>query len=388
MYYITVRAPQRYHQMTLEELIYGYKGPPTVSGDDTCTHTYEVESVSEHFTDGLFTDWLIDLLSKFNRETQPLRQGDRHAHYTHFAIPKQNGKLRWIDAPDQELMEALRTLKNLFENQFQYNRSGRFQSAFWHTSAYAYIKKRSHKASLKPHQTNRSKWFAKFDTSNFFGTTTLDFTMHMLSMVFPFCEICKSERGFAELKNAVELGFLDGVLPQGTPLSPTLTNIIMIPIDFRLSNTLRDFNNQHYIYTRYADDMLVTSKYTFRYREIERLIEDVFAEFAAPYKLNKEKTRYGSSSGANWNLGLMLNRDNEITVGHKKKKQLQAMLSAYAMDRLHGIRWSYEDLAHMDGVKAYYRSIEGETIDRILAYLNKKFGFDLEKAIRADLKSI
>lgn len=387
MYYITVKAPMRYHQMSLEELLYGVKNVPAFTGNDTHTRTYEVERVSEHFSSGLYVDWLISLLEKFNARTAQLHEGDRHAHYNHFAIPKHDGKLRWIDAPDQELKTALRELKNLLEGEFQHNKSMEFQPAWYHTAAYAYIPKRCPKDALKRHQSNESKWYAKLDAKNFFGTTTLEFAMHMLSLIFPFCEVCRSNHGREELYKALELGFLDGVLPQGTPLSPTLTNIIMIPIDYRLSNTLRDFQNQRYVYTRYADDMLISSRYTFQVGEIVKLVEGVFAEFDAPYKLNREKTRYGSSSGSNWNLGLMINKDNQITVGYKKKKQFQAMVSAYAMDRKNGLRWSYEDLAHMDGIKSYYRQIEGETIDRILTHLSEKFGFDIEKAINKDKQS-
>ena len=387
MYYITVKAPLRYHQMSLEELLYGRKNVPLFVGSDSATRTYEVEQVSDRFTSGLYVDWLISLLDKFNRETQPLREGDIHQHYHHFAIPKSNGKLRWIDAPDDELKKALRNLKDMFETEFQFNKNSAFQTAWYHTSAFAYIPRRSPKDSLKRHQTNESRWYGKLDAKNFFGSTTLDFAMHMLSMVFPFCEICRTDRGTEALRKALALGFLDGVLPQGTPLSPTLTNILMIPIDYRLSNTLRNFQNQTYVYTRYADDMLISSRYTFQIQQIVKLAETTFREFGAPYILNKEKTRYGSSSGSNWNLGLMINKDNQITVGYKKKKQLQTMLSAYAMDRKNGVRWSYEDLAHLDGVKGYCRQVEGETIDRILAHLNGKFGFDIEKAIAADKQS-
>ena len=60
----------------------------------------------------------------------------------------------------------------------------------------------------------------------------MEWVLHMFSMVFPFSEVMKDEKGKAELTKALELGFLDGGLPQGTPLSPTVTNIMMIPVDF------------------------------------------------------------------------------------------------------------------------------------------------------------
>ena len=160
----------------------------------------------------------------------------------------------------------------------------------------------------------------------------------------------------------------------------------MIPVDYRLFNTLRGYENQKYIYTRYADDMLISSRYAFNVKKIEKLVLDVLKEFSAPYILNKEKTRYGSSAGSNWNLGVMLNKDNRITIGHKKKRQFEAMLSAYAMDKKKDIRWPYEDVAHMDGLRSYYRSIEGDTIDRIVRHLSEKFGLNIQTAIRNDLR--
>lgn len=386
MVYVTIKAPQRYHQITLEELLYGRKRCPTVVGKATDTRTYETEALSGRFLADFHVEPLIWRLEKFNTSTEELRQKDRHSLYRSFCIPKKSGKLRHIDAPNPELMKALRILKDMLEREFSSVAVTGVQSSYYHTSAFAYIGGRCTVDAVKRHQANESRWFAKLDFSNFFGTTTLEHTMHMLSMVFPYSEICKSERGREELRKAVELGFLDGVLPQGTPLSPTLTNIIMIPIDFRLFNTLRNYENQRYVYTRYADDMLISSRYTFNVKKIEKLVLDVLKEFSAPYILNKEKTRYGSSSGSNWNLGVMLNKDNRITIGHKKKRQFEAMLSSYAMDRKNGIGWTYDDIAHMDGLRSYYKSIEGETIDKIIRHLSERFGFNIQNAIREDLR--
>ena len=387
MFYISVKASPKYHQMTFEELLFGMNYMPPVIQNETNTRTYEVEYVSDRFLIGFDVGALIRALEEFNKRTEDLRKKDRTELYYHFCIPKKSGGLRPIDAPVPELMEALRTLKNMFEIQFHAPRAGtNIQTSYYHTAAFAYITGRSTIDAVKRHQTNESKWFAKLDFSNFFGTTTLDFAMSMLSMVFPFCEICKSEHGRDELRKAVELGFLNGVLPQGTPLSPTLTNIIMIPIDYALSNTLRNLDHRKYIYTRYADDMLVSSRFKFNVHELEQLVLDVLKRFNAPYVLNKSKTRYGSLSGSNWNLGVMLNRDNEITVGWRNKKRFEAMLSSYAMDRRNGIRWSAEDLMHMDGLRSYYRSVEKETIDKIVAHLNKKFGMNIVASIRRDLR--
>lgn len=379
MYYITVKQSPQYTQMTLEEFLsQSFTASTLLTPNISNTRTYECERVSPLFLRTVNTNRLIESLKEFNERTKDLRGADRKSLYREFYIPKKSGGLRRIDAPNEELMQALRELKSIFENDFR---------ALYHTSAFAYVKGRSTVDCVKRHKQNESRWFAKFDLSNFFGSTDEDFVLKMLSEVFPFSEVMKSAEGKRELETAINLAFLDGGLPQGTPISPTITNIMMIPIDYKLSNTLRDFGHQRYVYTRYADDFQISSKYDFDFRKTEKLITDTLSLFNAPFKLNTKKTRYGSSAGSNWNLGVMLNKDNEITVGYKNKKRFQAMLSSYIMDRKNGIAWDKHDIQILEGYRSYYKMVEGETIDRIVNHISNKFGVNAVEMIKYDLKN-
>lgn len=389
MVYITVKQSPQYHQMSLEELLFGVQGnsySQLVNLNSTNTRTYAVDIVSERFTERINVRDLIAKLEKFNSETQELRDKHRHDLYYTFHIPKKSGGLRKIDAPEPELKDALCRLKTIFEEDF---------CALYHTSAFAYIKKRSVIDCMKKHQQNKSKWFCKLDLSNFFGSTTLEFVMNMFSKIFPFSEVVKYTIGKQALETALSLAFLDGGLPQGTPISPIITNIMMIPVDFKIANTFRDFKyvnkngeevSQKFVYTRYADDFQISSKYNFDFHTIEQFIVDTLASFDAPFKLNKSKTRYGSSAGRNWNLGVMLNKDNKITVGYQKKRRFQAMLTSYVMDKRNGVDWDKSDIQTMEGYRNYYRMVEGETIDRIVDHLSMKFGVDIVGLIKADLR--
>lgn len=379
MIYITVKQSPMYHQMTLDEFLFETEAKPTlISENTTNTRTYEVESLSYVSRSRLHINYLIKKLIEFNKETEELRKVPRKDLYHTFYIPKKSGGLRRIDAPNEELMDALRNLKKIFEEDF---------GALYHTSAFAYIKKRSTIKAVERHQKNESKWFGKYDLSNFFGSTTPEFVEKMFSIIFPFSEIMRNDVGRNELITALSLAFLDGGLPQGTPISPIITNIMMIPIDFNLSKKLRQFEKQKFVYTRYADDFLISSKYDFDFRKIENLIIDVLRSFDAPFTIKSSKTRYGSSSGANWNLGVMLNRDNKMTIGHKKKRQFEAMLASYVMDRKNGNRWELTDVQVLEGYRNYYRMIEGSTIDNIVKHIGDKFGVNIVSLIREDLRS-
>lgn len=379
--YVTLKATAMYEQISIEEFLFNDNiTNKVITQNSSNTHTYKLKYINEKLQDLCRVEDLILELDKFNSDYKSLRGISRENLYNTFFIPKHSGGLRRIDAPNAELMNALRRLKAIFEEDFH---------ALYHTSAFAYVKKRSTIDAVKRHQQNGSNWYGKFDLSNFFGSTTIEFVMNMLSMIFPFSEVVKTKHGKDALEQALDLAFLSGGLPQGTPISPLITNVMMIPIDFKLSNTLRSFpcsqpnnlgeteNHQRFIYTRYADDFLISSKYEFDIKEIEKFIVDTLSEFDAPFTLNSKKSRYGSRAGRNWNLGIMVNKDNNLTVGYKKKKQFQNMLASYIMDKHNGKEWDKNDVQVMEGYRNYYRMIEGEVIDRMVEHIAKKFGEEI-----------
>lgn len=383
MYYVTVKQSPMYHQMSLEEFLFGEKPKvkQTVNLNTANTRTYEVEKLSDTFLRMANIDRLVRKLKEFNDSTEDLRKVPRNQLYYTFYIPKKSGGLRKIDAPERELMEALRQLKGMFETEFK---------ALYHTTAFAYVRNRSTLDAVKRHQENESRWFAKYDLHNFFGSTTIEFVMHMFSMVFPFSEVIKREDGKAELKKALELAFLDGVLPQGTPISPLITNIMMIPIDFKLTKGFRNMKPdgehvQNFVNTRYADDFLISSRYMFDFRAVEKFIIDTLAEFGAPFTINRGKTHYGSSSGRNYNLGVCLNSSNEITVGYKAKKRFQAMLFSYVKDKQNGHPWDKKDIQVLQGYMNYYRMVEKDTINAMINHVGEKLGVNIPKMIKQDL---
>lgn len=378
MVYITTKASPRYHQISIEEYLFGTDDIPEDPGwDSTGTVTRKRETLSGVY---LGENRLVEIanltnsLRQFNEATAEIRKAPRNSLYREFYIPKKSGGLRKIDAPVDDLKDCLRKLQKILEG---------VPTQGYHTSAFAYIEGRCPRDAMVKHQQNRSMWFAKFDLHDFFGSTTPEFLTKMLSMVYPYSVVLDSSYGNA-LTTALDLCFKDGGLPQGTPISPYLTNLMMIPIDYELSNWCRE---RRMVYTRYADDFQISSRNCFPFREVEEHIREVLREFGAPFQINSSKTRYGSRAGSNWNLGMMLNKDNEITIGRQKKKQFENMLFSYAKDRTNGIRWEEHDIRVLDGLRSHYKSIEGEVIDRIVSHVGSKVGVDIPAAICEDLSN-
>ena len=261
--YIVVRQSPKFHQMSIDEMLglKDYVGG-IFNDPSSDTRTYVTDNVNKKLVDAVGVDFLIKKLHDFNeknghliddiREYESIPKNKRlnvkDRVYYEFLVPKHDGKMRTIDAPREDLSEALRELRIIFENYFH---------ALYHTSAFAYVKNRSIVKCLKRHQNNESQWYAKFDLHGFFPSTTEDFVMNQFSMVFPFSEVIKVPEGREELRKALNLAFLDGGLPQGTPISPLITNVMMIPIDYQLYKKLRDFNGNRFVYTRYADDFTI-----------------------------------------------------------------------------------------------------------------------------------
>ena len=377
MPYITVRQPPPHQQIAFDDLFLS----PTmqdhfqpVRTDVSGTITRFVKEPRKELLRRIDVDSLISCLEMFNQRHAALSAAERRTLYHTFFIPKHSGGLRKIDEPKENLMNALRELKSIFENKM---------GVLYHTSAFAYVPGRSTIDAIKRHQANESRWFLKTDFSNFFGSTTEEFLYSAFSMLFPFSEIVKYPAGASALKTALNLCFLDGGLPQGTPISPMLTNAMMIPIDHKIFNEL---TKQGFVYTRYADDIQLSHKYDFKYTEMVAYINSVVKEFGAPFVIKDQKTRYGSSSGRNWNLGLMLNKDNNITVGYQRKKQVKAMMNNFIVDHLSHIPWPKEDVRHFDGILSYCKMVEKEYFDHMIKAFEEKYKVNFKIMMKAALE--
>lgn len=364
--YITVNVAQRTRQLTFDDILNGCNASDFIPAKDTRdTRTYLTGNINHALVAKTDFRSMYDALRAFNDQYADLiNVEDKSALYKSFKIPKRSGGLRTIDAPQDELMKALRELKEILEKKFY---------ASYHTAAFAYVRGRSTIDSVKRHQNNNSRWFLKLDAKGFFPSTTEKFLMDMLCQLYPFCIFINYDFGYKEeLEKALSLCFLNGGLPQGTPTSPMLTNMMMIPVDHAIAKMCREYS-PHLCYTRYADDILISSQLSFCWTDVQNKVVEILNQFSAPFTLNAEKTRYGSSAGRNWNLGVMLNKDNKITIGHEKKKIFKAMIFQFMSDDSRGVAWELEDVQHLLGLVAYYKMVEGEEIDKILDAYSIKF---------------
>lgn len=287
-------------------------------------------------------------------------------YYTEFRIPKASGGTRKITAPTDELKTLLSNLSDMF----------RQTNVLEHEVAFAYVPKRSIVDALTVHQANNSHWFLKVDLKGFFPSFTKEFIIETLNRLYPICYVEDEV-----LRHVVEVSLYQGGLPQGSPLSPLLSNLCMTIFDHELDAELRLHDKQHYVYTRYADDIIISSRYEFNYNDIIEVINKVLNKHASVHKINQSKTRYGSRSGSNWNLGLMLNKDNKITIGHKKKRRLKATIFSFLKDYKEGQPWDLIETQEFIGLLEYAKQIEPAYWKELIKRKENTVGVTLKQVV-------
>ena len=290
--------------------------------------------------------------------------------YTTFYIPKSSGGMRRIDAPCDELKDIQRELVKSLSC-----RPGElYPFVHAHDAAYAYVPHRSSIDALLMHQKNDSHWFLKLDIKNFFPSCTPAIVKTLLKQVSPFHLI--------DL-DLLDVCFWNGALPQGAVTSPFLTNMMMVPIDMAINKLMYNWNRRRFIYTRYADDILLSCREDFKWNEVQDAIQEILNQYG--FCLKHEKTRYGSRAGSNWNLGIMLNKDNNLTLGHKEKDRMRASLNNFFRDFTKESRWGIHDTQVLTGKLNYMKNIEPDYTQQMLTKYETKYGLKYSLCLKTIL---
>ena len=331
------------------------------------TKTYKVDEVQ---TDIISEDRFrlaMEHIMQVIKDIQPVE------HYKEFKIPKKTHGFRTINAPDDILKPKMAKVAKILSDELQ---------ILAHDSAWAYVKGRDVITAMKEHQKNNSRWFLKLDLKDFFGSCSVDFIVGQLEKIYPFAVYPSTMP-----RIIANFATLNGGLPQGTPLSPMLTNLIMIEIDYKINRLIYDLTQeaglfkQHYVYTRYADDIIISAKNNFKYDIIIEAIDNLLED--TPLTINREKVRYGSSSGRNWNLGIMYNKDNELTIGYREKQKLKVTIYNYIHDGL----WPLEDLRWLLGKLNWLHNVQPDYFEGLMNYYKNKYNVDVIKNIISDIKT-
>lgn len=253
--------------------------------------------------------------------------------YEKVRIPKRTKGYRQLLIPNAKLMQAQKLLLKAWD---KYN-------LLPANAAHGFTKHRSTKTALEVHQQAGARWFLKVDIENFFpsckGAMLYEAIRH---------NVFFKDLSIAGIWRIVDLCLHHDALPQGAPTSPMLSNLIMVEYDYAITSYCSKHN---LTYTRYADDILISSPVSFNYGEVIKELRKMLK----PFKINSKKTRYGSYNGRNWNLGLMYNNKMQITVGHVSKRQMKCRVHNWITKPELRTPKEYKSLL---GLLQYYSCIE------------------------------
>ena len=238
--------------------------------------------------------------------------------YSQFTIKKKNGSDRIISAPDSELKEIQTKLSNLLQDCLNNIRENLKEDNHF---SHGFERKRSIITNAEKHKSK--KWVLNIDLCNFFD----EFNFGRVRGYF------LKNNNFSlntELSTLVaKIACHQDKLPQGSPCSPVITNLILFSLDRRLSNFC---NSVGCTYTRYADDITVsTNKKEFPMEIIKSqddksitLNKKFLKEITSSgFKINYNKLRLLDKKNRQEVTGLTVNRF--VNVDRKYAKKVRAM---------------------------------------------------------------
>lgn len=184
---------------------------------------------------------------------------NRDRYYKHFEVKKKKGGTRFLSVPYSNLkMIQSWIYHNILKNQAST------------ASAFGYVKDKSIKQNAQQHQNK--KFILNIDLLKFFETITehkvyklfieLGYTRTLAWSLSRLVTVPISEDYYLNLslkeKKLFQKTFENefGVLPQGAPTSPSISNLILRNLDKKLVE-LAELNGC--LYTRYADDITISS---------------------------------------------------------------------------------------------------------------------------------
>ena len=252
--------------------------------------------------------------------------------YQSFQIKKKSGGDRTIHAPKPELKVVLSCLNLIFQCIYSP-----------HTAAYGFVENKSVADNAKLHC--RNNYVFNLDLKDFFPSIEIGRILNRLS--YPPFNLNK-ENGREQIGNYIAWlachemeveRMIDGeiqkvikrVLPQGSPLSPILTNIICEKLDKQLTGVANRFGVK---YSRYADDITFSSMHNV-YQENSEFRSEVLRIINSQYFLiNESKVRLQKQNVRQEVTGITVNKDVNVSKSYVKRLRLWlSMWEKYGIDK-------------------------------------------------------
>lgn len=238
--------------------------------------------------------------------------------YKAFKIKKRAGGERLIEAPNKGLKDIQKTIADFLGKSYRPR-----------ACVFAYVEGRGIVEHASTHIGQR--WLLRLDLKDFF---------HSISIARVSGVLRRSPYNFAEspANTAARICTLGRRLPQGSPASPVISNILCKGLDFKLKE-LAAINKCYY--TRYADDIFISNNGSTFPAAIAVRGEDGSAELSdtlkniitnAGFDINIDKTILRKRSERQLVTGVVVNRKSNVPKDYIKS--IRAALYAWEKHEL------------------------------------------------------
>ncbi|MGM0582929.1 MAG: reverse transcriptase family protein, partial [Bacteroidota bacterium] len=254
---------------------------------------------------------------------------DKNFAYVQFSLNKKSGGKREITAP-KAYLKHLQTLINIILTTVYE----------FHPKAHGFIANRSVVSNAQNHT---GKYYVyNIDLKDFFPSIQF----RRVKSVFELPPLNLNDELAFTLANLVSF---DGVLPQGAPTSPIISNIIANRLDRRLNGLAKKFNCT---YSRYADDITFSSDHNIYHEEgvFIQKVKDIIS--GQKFHLNTKKTRLQKRNFRQEVTGVTVNE--KTNVPKRYIRNLRAVLNKWETK---GYANAYEDfIPHYLSDKGHVKS--------------------------------
>jgi hypothetical protein len=229
-----------------------------------------------------------------------------------------------------------------------------------HDAAIAYRPGMSIADHARPHAHGR--YLLKLDFKNFFPSIKWPAIAHRLTQDTQYTKvelwilrnlICRAANSTSVHQLSI-----------GAPSSPHVSNYVLHEFDSRLTDFCSSLGVR---YTRYADDLALSSKTPGTLDDVEQEVRHLLEQLDyLGLQLNEEKSVNVSRKRRRTLVGLTLSNDGHVSIGRDAKRQLRGAIHRAALGTL-----GPEDTANLRGRLAFVYAVDPAFVDQLLA----RYGF-------------
>ncbi len=304
------------------------------------------------------------------RQLAFVRPVSRTTHYVRFALPKKSGGTRLISAPMPKLKAAQRWILDHILVRPEVD-----------AAAHGFYAGRSIVTNARVHVG--AAIVVNLDIADFFPTLTYP-RVKGLFRKLGYSEQIATVLGLLCTEPEVAEVALDGstyyvqqgprFLPQGSPASPAITNLVCRRLDARLSRVAKHFG---FTYSRYADDFTFSTQD--RDGDVGKLLGAVRRIIASEgFTIHPDKTRVQRPGRRQEVTGLVVSGETP-TVPRATLRRFRALLHQIERDGPEGKQWNQagDVLSAIGGFASFVHMVDPEKGSALLArvgQIRKRFG--------------